>query len=144
MFSEFEVLVVYRNLLIDFKLPDFVLSICVVEAEHHFGLTCNFEIVFVVGGLFREAEVRIKRGLGRILGVVAMNLNAFTQTDTVQSYQSNLVVSVQTIHMALMDHEFEKCTTSVNMNRLEFSRLEATPFVVVQRKEAQFSKLDLT
>ena len=42
MLRKLKVLVVYRNLLIYFKLSNFVLSVCIVEAKHHFSLTCNF------------------------------------------------------------------------------------------------------
>ena len=65
-----------------------------------------------------------------------MNLYTFAQTDAIQRYQSNLVVGVETIHMALMYHKFEECGTCVYMNRLELSGLKATSFIVVQRKKA--------
>lgn len=72
-----------------------------------------------------------------------MVLNAFTKTNTVQSYQSNLVVSVETIHVALMDHKLKKCSTRVDMNRLKLPCLKAASFVIVQRKKPKFSELYL-
>lgn len=67
-----------------------------------------------------------------------------TQTDTVQSYQSNLVVCVETIHVALMEDKFKKCSAAIYMHWFKFSGLKTATLVVIQRKESEFLKLNLT
>ena len=63
MFGKFEVFIVHRNLLINLKLPYFVLCVCVVESQHHFCLACDFEVIFVEWRLFLDVLVGIQRSL---------------------------------------------------------------------------------